>query len=513
MASGARSPILPMLFLALSCAALLNPGNMLSIDGTRRLQVTHSLWRGEPPVLPSEQHAFGNAGRDGRVWAWYGLGHSLFLLPFDLASHALLAPLPFDNNLRRLADAALVAWLSQSLLLFIVLAAARRLLLRLEFDARAASPGAAALLFGTTVLHYVQNAQENLLILACDLTALAAIAGWNGSRRRALLAGAAAGFAILTRLTASLDLAALLLFACLLHRAAALRLFRQALPSFLLLAFIERLYNFHRFGNWLGSYLPNTRDPSRGPAPIFVRPFSEGFFGSLFAPDVSIFLFDPLLVLTLALLASGWTRLARPVRAYACAVLPLILAHIAFHARYDTYSGEVAWGHRYAAAAVQLAALLAVPLAASRWRSLHAAAKSAALLCAAAALLTQISSVLVVMGVEEIQMERDGAPVLVPARRWRNIALVWSNRAEAHPLFRGVPREWTRPAPLPFQLELRHPRLQRIAVPLWWALAAATLAAALRLASSSTPSPDPPPPRARSSPPPAAPPSAPRSAA
>jgi hypothetical protein len=491
-----------MLLLSALTGAVVNPGNMLTADGQRRLQATHSLWRGEPPVLPSDQHVFGNVGRDGRIYAWYGLGHSLYMLPFDAASHAILGALPVEESLRRKADSALVAWMSQSVLLLLALFSARGLLLRLGFHDRSASLGTAALLFATTVLHYVQNAQENLLLLACGLLAFHAATRWSdtGLRRDAFAAGAAAGFAILTRLTAALDVACLLIFAALLLRGRLARFARQAAPAFLLFALIERLYNFHRFGNWLGSYMPNMRDPLRGPAPVFARPFSEGFFGALFAPDVSVFLFDPLLAPAFVLIAIAWSKLSREVRVYAACGVLLLFAHITFHARYDTYSGEVAWGHRYAAGGVQLIALLAVPLAVAHWRSFNTAARSAIALCAIAAGITQLSSVMVVMGVEELQMERDGHAVFVLARRWENIGLVWSNRAEGHPLFRGVPREWTRPAPLPFQLEFRHAQLKRIAVPAWWALVVLTLAFAVRLAFSSTPSPGPPPHHAHLSP-------------
>jgi len=40
----------------------------------------------------------------------------------------------------------------------------------------------------------------------------------------------------------------------------------------------------------------------------------------------------------------------------------LLLAYISFYAQYTVWSGDFAWGDRYVSTAVELAALLAVPL-------------------------------------------------------------------------------------------------------------------------------------------------------
>lgn len=483
-----QSPLRALFLLSLLTAAVVNSGNMLSIDGHRRLQVTHWLWLGEPPVSPSDAPVFGNVGKDGRLHAWYGLGHSLWMLPFDVVSHGALhfasraADLP--EPLRRQVDAMLVAWMSQAALLFLALLAARELLLRFGFTGWAVSAGTVLFLFGTTVLHYVQNCQENLLLLACDLWAFCCVLRWRDEGRRldAIAAGAAAGFAILTRLTAGLEVAAVLLFAFLVLRSRTWRIVAQALPAFLAFAFLERFYNFYRFGAWLGTYVPNVRDPSGGAAAAFPRPFLPGFLGPFTAPHVSIFLFDPLLPAALLLLAVYWRRVELPVRAYTAVLLLLLLAQISLYARFVAYYGPVSWGDRYVAGTVQMMALLAVPLAIRWWAEFRIVARAALAGIAAAAVLIQVSSVLVVIGVEPAQMRHEGRHVVVVARRWENLALIWSGRAENHPLFRHIPREWTRPAPAPFQLEFRYPRLHKPAVGLWWVLVVLAAATALRAA-------------------------------
>src|SRR4029077_21278958 len=84
--------------------------------------------------------------------------------------------------------------------------------------------------------------------------------------------------------------------------------------------------------------------------------------GPLFKPEKSIFLFDPLLVLTILLLVLLWRRLSAEVRAYGVTSLLLLLGYISFYARYTYWAGDFAWGDRYVSTSVELAALLGVPL-------------------------------------------------------------------------------------------------------------------------------------------------------
>ena len=50
------------------------------------------------------------------------------------------------------------------------------------------------------------------------------------------------------------------------------------------------------------------------------------------------------------------------LRAYAMTSLLLLAAYISFYARYTYWAGDFAWGDRYVSTAVELAAMLAVPL-------------------------------------------------------------------------------------------------------------------------------------------------------
>ena len=63
---------------------MIQSGELGTADTTRRLQVTHSLWTNAPQVPMADYGEFGSAGRGGRIYAWYGIGQSLLMLPPDV---------------------------------------------------------------------------------------------------------------------------------------------------------------------------------------------------------------------------------------------------------------------------------------------------------------------------------------------------------------------------------------------------------------------------------------------
>ncbi len=116
---------------------------------------------------------------------------------------------------------------------------------------------------------------------------------------------------------------------------------------------IDRVYQYYRFGSFFNTYVSvvareaRQRDPSLPIAYPFEKPFHEGFFGALFAPEKSIFLFDPLLILMIVLTVVAWKRFSPAVKAYVITGYLLLLAYICFYARYTVWSGDFAWGDRY----------------------------------------------------------------------------------------------------------------------------------------------------------------------
>src|SRR6202034_1586278 len=90
----ASSPLSLLLLITALFTFLIQSGELGTSDTTHRLQVTHSLWTGQPQVFPDEYPEFGLHGRGGRLYAWYGIGQSLLMLPADLVGSAA-SHLPF----------------------------------------------------------------------------------------------------------------------------------------------------------------------------------------------------------------------------------------------------------------------------------------------------------------------------------------------------------------------------------------------------------------------------------
>src|SRR5215475_13452264 len=82
-------PVVLLAVVAGLIAFVVQSGDLDSVDTARRLQTTHSFWTSAPPVLPNDYPEFGIRGRRGRVYAWYGMGQSLLMLPADIAGTAL----------------------------------------------------------------------------------------------------------------------------------------------------------------------------------------------------------------------------------------------------------------------------------------------------------------------------------------------------------------------------------------------------------------------------------------
>jgi hypothetical protein len=129
----------------------------------------------------------------------------------------------------------------------------------------------------------------------------------------------------------------------------------------------DRLYQFYRFGEWTSTYVKyftiehRLEDPSLPANYPWTTPFLKGFLGPLISPEKSIFLFDPLIILSIILVVLGWKLLSPSVKAFMASAFLLILAYICFYARYFEWSGNFAWGDRYVSSAVEMAAFISVP--------------------------------------------------------------------------------------------------------------------------------------------------------
>lgn len=200
-----------------------------------------------------------------------------------------------------------------------------------------------------------------------------------------------------------------------------------AVPLYAFFGIVERLYSFYRFGSLTQTYIPIfaresiLHDPTLPANFPWSTPFHEGVLGALFKPEKSIFLFDPLLALTLILLALLWKRLAIEVRAYAVSSLVLLLGCVCFYARYTYWAGDFAWGDRYVSTAVEMVVLIAVPILLRCRASLSPWMWRCSIALIAISFLIQIASLAFWLPLEIYQMETFGHPTFVIALRFKNI--------------------------------------------------------------------------------------------
>jgi hypothetical protein len=434
------NPRLLLCVVAALLAVVVQSGELGSADTMHRLQTAHSFWTSEPPVFPNEYPEFGVHGRGGKLYDWYGIGQPLLMLPFDVVGTYLENLSIFsdyrgnDPTVRNIFVTCSVNTLLNVLTALVGL----RFLQVLGFSVSQAIAGVLALLFCTTHLHYTQNMMENNYICLLTLTGFCFQYEWlqSGSRRALLIGSAAFGLNLLTRLTTVLDLFCggvfLLLFLSFSGRGIAfnkvIEYAKVALPVYLVFFFLDRLYQFYRFGNWTTTYVHyfalerRLQDPSLPPIYPWTTPFHSGFFGPLFSPEKSILLFDPLFVLTILLAIILWPRLAPAMKAYISAALFLVIAYICLYARYYEWSGNFAWGDRYVSTAVQLAAFVSVPILLRYRVHLHGAFWGLGILLVAASFVIQLASLAFGLPLEIYQGDDFGHPQWVIWLRFKNIA-------------------------------------------------------------------------------------------
>lgn len=445
-----RDPLFLLCLTAGLLAFVVQSGELGTADTMHRLQTTHWLWTSQPQVSPNEYPEFGLRGRGGRIFSWYGIGQSLLMLPADLAGTWIAHWRIFSEYEDDPAVRSIIVSYGTNVLVNVLTALiAFRLLRQLRFTVNQAVAGVLALLFFTTHLHYTQNMQENNYIMLLTLTGFSFQYEWlrTGSLRALFLGSAALGLNLLTRVTTGLDLIAggvfllaVLWFDQTRGRALWQRLVaycKVAVPVYVFFAIVERLYSFYRFGSLTQTYIPifaresRLQDPTLPANFPWSTPFHEGVLGALFKPEKSIFLFDPLLVLALVLLALLWKRLGSEVRAYAVTALLLLVGYISFYARYTYWAGDFAWGDRYVSTAAEMVALLAVPLLARHRANLSPWILRGSIVLIAASLIIQIAALAFWLPLEIYQMETLGHPTFVIALRFKNIAAFTLGKMDA----------------------------------------------------------------------------------
>jgi hypothetical protein len=435
-----RDPLILLCLTAGLLAFVVQSGELGTADTMHRLQATHWIWTSEPQVLPDEYPEFGLHGRGGQLYGWYGIGQSLLMLPADvlgtgLARLFMIAGYDDDRSVRSIV----VSYITNILVNVLTALISFRLLRQLRFTTQDSVYGVLALLFCTTHLHYTQNMMENNYIMLLTLIGFSFQYEWlrTGSWRALFIGSFALGLNLLTRLTTGLDLMAgglFLLLVLLFEKTPPRTLWERFVayskvtaPVYAFFLLIDRVYQFYRFGSLSNTYFAlfaqeqRRQDPSLPPNFPWTNPFHTGFFGALFKPEKSIFLFDPLLVLAIVLMILLWKRLPPEIRAYGGTSLLLLLGYIMFYAKYADWSGDFAWGDRYVSTAVELVALCAVPLLLRYRADLGSLVWRAGVVIIAVSLIIQVASLAFWLPLEIYQMETLGHPTFVIALRLKNI--------------------------------------------------------------------------------------------
>ena len=422
-------------------ACVVQSGELGSSDTMHRLQATHSFWSSEPPVFPPEYPEFGVHGRGGKLYGWYGIGQSLLMLPADILGTWVERLPAFDEyNGNDPSVRNIVVTYSTNILINVLTAlVCLRFLQILGFTIRQAVAGVLALLFCTTHLHYTQNMMENNYIMLLTLTGLTFQYEWlkTGNKRALLIGSAAFGLNLLTRLTTGLDLIAGGIFVLLVLWVENLqgrdlwdRLLtyaKTAFPVYIVFLFIDRVYQYYRFGSFFNTYVSvaakeyHQLNPALPPNYPWETPFHIGFLGPLITPEKSIFLFDPLLILTILVVIVAWKYFLLEIKDYVVTAFVLLLAYISFYARYTVWSGDFAWGDRYVSTAVQLAAFISVPLLLRYRQQLGRTIWVSGIAVIAVSTIIQVASLAFWLPLEIYQMETLGHPTFVIALRFKNI--------------------------------------------------------------------------------------------
>jgi hypothetical protein len=192
---------------------------------------------------------------------------------------------------------------------------------------------------------------------------------------------------------------------------------------------IDRLYQWIRFDGFDSSYTKiwaeqlKSSNPNLPKSFPFSNPFLIGFLGFLFSPERSIFLFNPLILVTLYLLIKNWKDISYNLRAFLLSSIFLLLATMGAYSTWFLWGGAGAWGARYTTTASQLISLVAVPLA-MKFKFNYVVERICFRVVVIASFLIQISSVIFDCNLELNQSQTFQNGNFVIGQRFLNLIAV-----------------------------------------------------------------------------------------
>jgi hypothetical protein len=477
---------------------LLETGDLGSADVGYRLQAAHSLWTSDPQVDPADPdyHDF-PLGRDGRPKTTWGIGQSLVMLPADIATSVTASVLALPETLARKARMAGVGYLTFPLISAAAVAFAILILGRLGFSDGQSLAGGTAVFFCTSLFPYTQIHQENSCLLLLTLISFYGVLSWwkTDTGSYLMMTGAALGLSILMRLSAVFDLAAATGFAIWLLRVEArdpkpsyrnviVAFCKYVIPFVILALAIDRIYQFERFGTWTDTYLDRkihhklALHPELPPNFPWITPFWDGVHLLLISPERSIFLFDPLLLLTFWMIIRYWKYVALPMRGFVISVVLLLGAYVSFYARFSAPGGPYTWGSRYTTTPVILISTVAVPLLLVLWTRLSRFEKLGAVIVICLATIVQLLSVTLWYMLEESQMHDTGSGFVIGMRLVNLLGIILNKFQDWHLATLSVEPRYLKLNFLPFLMDKYVSASLGYKLQLMWAAAAVLATAA-----------------------------------
>jgi hypothetical protein len=445
------NPIIHLIIVTTLTVFLIGTGSFNSIDTLNRLQVTRSLWTNVPQVIETNDNGnvelFSAIGKDGKRYATWGIGQSLVMLPADIFAHNLIEILNLEEKNTNKLVIGIVSYLIFSLINILAIIASFQFLKKLDFNTKQATYGALSLLFCTSFLHYSQTHQENSLDFLMTISGYLFHLLWLGSNSilSLWLGLSALGFNLLIRLPLAINSVSVAIFTGIQiyfqskSTANDLNHIKKSVIKYLTIAAIvymfflgiDRFYHWIRFGTLSGSYTAIWAEQMRAMNPNlpksfpFSVPFTQGFLGFLFSPEKSMFLFNPLILVTLYISIKNWKDISYNIRAFLISLIFLLFTTISIYSSWFLWGGGGSWGARYVTTASQLISLVALPLT-IKFNFKNIIERTILKTTIVASLLIQVSSVLFDFNLELSQNDVFGKSMFIIFQRFFNAIAVFT---------------------------------------------------------------------------------------
>jgi hypothetical protein len=432
-----------LFLLTLGVYAFTAGGSLTSSDAVVTVDVTRNIVERRTVAMSGNLLGMdAHRGADGRYYAPFGIGQSIYNVPFYLAGKAFVAATGFRAGKADSLPKAFVA-LAQTLLAATIVWQTYRLCLTVTGGVIPSAMAALTLAFGSILWPYARFGFNQPLACATMLGAVSeTLAGVRtNDNRRLVMAGVWLALSLLTRhelILAAAPIGGWLLVAGDGPTWPRLRRLIAFAPGVAAGLTVWLVFNAIRFGNPLDSGF------LRDPVPGFGSPVWSGVIALLFSPSASLFLYSPVAIF-------GLVGLARAIftrdRAPAMLLLAVSATFIACYATLGNWLGGRSYGSRYL--------VVIVPYLAVGWAALLSAT-SATRRRLLFALVTAVGVALQVPGVlvdyaKVSQAQAGIAGGFSTAARqweWRASGLVMNTRAIARAIPDNI-RYVTGRAPVP----------------------------------------------------------------